>query len=1145
MMKTTLIAAFAALVAATQSYATTSLQISEVGAGVLATEVGSELTEFVVAADYPTSTVGNTQLVLTLTDDSDSSVTVLQFPVYVSAYINNSAQNTPAFAYLKAGAPTAATVTGGGSLAAAADEEADFLVADLGSGSHLITLRATDEIARTSDLTLPLYTQFEDSDGDGIANVIDTDDDGDGVPDVDDYFPLDALVSLDTDQDGIGDEIDDDDDNDGILDVDDPDPKNVDHLVLGPPMPPNNLIVLQAASIAFVDDDVVVDQAALELGAAGAGLSFADRVRQDVSVDTSRDYDAVQLAFSDSRVATQTVRVPFNAYAYRTPEALPAAVSISSDTVLTEVDDTLVETSPNGLFAVYKATFASADPVPYVRLAASLAGASPVSISTIGDRSVDDDGIPAFLDDDWDGDGVLNIDDAFPEDAAETTDTDGDGIGDVADTDDDNDLVPDVDDAFPLDGTESVDTDSDGIGNNADDDDDGDGVLDVDDAFPLDPTRSSPDVAAIQGVWYFNETPGAGAAGGPVFFIFLPDGQFMMAQDGDSVQDPNGMDGLEIGTYEYDGTTLTWPTIVLDTNGEWGLSHSGSSLPVSIDGDTLTVDGGPVLTRVTSTSLVGGWMLEGTIGSELISVVFLDNNTFMVLHGDDPNDDCACGQAGIEFGDYTWNEQTGAFGFTLTTDTNGEWGISNSTIDMLLVSNDTLTLVGEEIASATRAAVDADTDGDGQVNSIDADDDGDGVGDSEDAFPLYAGESLDTDGDGIGNNADADDDGDGVPDLDDRFPLDAGESVDTDNDGIGNNTDVDDDGDGIADIADAFPLDPAESTDTDGDGIGNNADSDDDNDGVADVDDAFPLDPTETLNTDGDAFGNNADDDDDNDGVPDVDDAFPLDPTRSQPEGPASRLKNLATRGFIGTGDNVLIGGLIITGTEPKTVVIRARGPALADAGVTGALLDPEMALFSGATVIDSNDNWETHPGVDLIPEDLKPTAYPNEAVIATTLAPGAYTAIVGGKDGTTGIGLVEIFEVTNTGVTRLQNIATRGFVDTGDGVLIGGLVISGSEPKKVVIRAKGPSLTEQGVPGALANPRIAIFSGASVIKTNDSWDSEDNLDREKIPLDLRPTNSLEATVYMELAPGPYTAIVDGSDGGTGVGIVEVFEVLD
>ncbi|XOV90693.1 MAG: S8 family serine peptidase [Pseudomonadota bacterium] len=258
-----------------------------------------------------------------------------------------------------------------------------------------------------------------------------------------------------------------------------------------------------------------------------------------------------------------------------------------------------------------------------------------------------------------------------------------------------------------------------------------------------------------------------------------------------------------------------------------------------------------------------------------------------------------------------------------------------------------------------------------------------------------------------------------------------------------------------------------------------------------------------------------------------------------------NRLQNLATRGFIGTGDNVLIGGLVISGTEPKTVVIRARGPSLTDAGVSGALADPEMALFSGATVIDSNDDWQTHAGVNLIPEDLKPTAYPAEAVIATTLQPGAYTAIVGGKNGATGIGLVEIFEVGDTGVTRLQNIATRGFVQTGDGVMIGGLVIAGTTAKKVVIRAKGPSLADQGVPNTLADPQMAIFSGATVIKSNDDWDSADNADKEKIPADLRPTNSLEATVYMELMPGPYTAIVSGFGDSTGVGIVEVFEVLE
>ncbi|XOV89028.1 MAG: peptidoglycan DD-metalloendopeptidase family protein [Pseudomonadota bacterium] len=254
-----------------------------------------------------------------------------------------------------------------------------------------------------------------------------------------------------------------------------------------------------------------------------------------------------------------------------------------------------------------------------------------------------------------------------------------------------------------------------------------------------------------------------------------------------------------------------------------------------------------------------------------------------------------------------------------------------------------------------------------------------------------------------------------------------------------------------------------------------------------------------------------------------------------------ARLRNLASRSFVGTGDNVLIGGLVIAGNAPKAIVIRARGPALSDAGVSGTLEDPRLTLFSGSSVIDENDNWASHPGVQLIPEDLKPFSYPSESVIARTLEPGAYTAIVSGVDNSTGIGLVEVFEIDDTGATRLGNIAARADIGTGDNVLIGGLVITGSLAKRVVIRARGPSLERQGVPDVLADPRLTVFAGASVIAANDNWQVDESAGL--IPLDLQPAEPQEAALYLELLPGAYTAIVDGADGSTGVGIIEVFEV--
>jgi len=261
--------------------------------------------------------------------------------------------------------------------------------------------------------------------------------------------------------------------------------------------------------------------------------------------------------------------------------------------------------------------------------------------------------------------------------------------------------------------------------------------------------------------------------------------------------------------------------------------------------------------------------------------------------------------------------------------------------------------------------------------------------------------------------------------------------------------------------------------------------------------------------------------------------------TSNQPQD-ATRLINIATRGMVGSGDNVLIGGLVIQGSESKTILIRARGPALAAAGVGGALSDPNIFLFSGPTLIDQNDDWEGHPNMNLIPQNLMPSDS-RESVMVKTLVPGAYTAIVTGVNGEEGIGLIEVFELSDTGETRLINIATRGFVGTGDSVMIAGLVISGTGFEKVVLRAKGPSLTALGVNGALLDPQLILFSGTTIIDSNDNW--QDHPDMSKIPENLRPVDDLESVIYKELAPGAYTAIVIGTANATGVAIVEVFEI--
>lgn len=251
------------------------------------------------------------------------------------------------------------------------------------------------------------------------------------------------------------------------------------------------------------------------------------------------------------------------------------------------------------------------------------------------------------------------------------------------------------------------------------------------------------------------------------------------------------------------------------------------------------------------------------------------------------------------------------------------------------------------------------------------------------------------------------------------------------------------------------------------------------------------------------------------------------------------RLANIATRMQVLTGDNVLIGGFIIGGSAPKTVVIRARGPSLAQHGLTGLLANPKLDLYSGQTLIGSNDDWQGASNASALTASGFAPSQAVESAILVTLDPGAYTAIVRGSDGGTGIGIVEVFEVDRADVP-LVNIATRGQVLTGNDVMIGGFIIQGSEAQTVVVRARGPSLAPQGITAPLADPVLELYSGSSVIASNDNWATAANAD-QLWASGFAPADSRESAILITLQPGPYTAIVRGVNGATGIGIVEVF----
>jgi hypothetical protein len=255
-------------------------------------------------------------------------------------------------------------------------------------------------------------------------------------------------------------------------------------------------------------------------------------------------------------------------------------------------------------------------------------------------------------------------------------------------------------------------------------------------------------------------------------------------------------------------------------------------------------------------------------------------------------------------------------------------------------------------------------------------------------------------------------------------------------------------------------------------------------------------------------------------------------------------LVNVSTRMQVLTGERVLIGGFIITGAESKRIAFRALGPSLTSSGLTGLLNDPVLELHAAnGSIIATNDDWQTDAGASELTANGIAPANVREAATVQTLAPGSYTAIVRGKNNSTGIGLIELYDLTSSSNSLVGNISTRGFVDTGDNVLIGGFIVGTGSSGRVAIRALGPSLTNAGISNALSDPFLELHdSNGAIIRTNDDWLSDSGA-TELLAAGLAPANANEAAILSPLAPGAYTAIVRGHGSNTGVALVEAYNL--
>ncbi len=249
---------------------------------------------------------------------------------------------------------------------------------------------------------------------------------------------------------------------------------------------------------------------------------------------------------------------------------------------------------------------------------------------------------------------------------------------------------------------------------------------------------------------------------------------------------------------------------------------------------------------------------------------------------------------------------------------------------------------------------------------------------------------------------------------------------------------------------------------------------------------------------------------------------------------------NIATRISVQTGDNVLIAGFIVTGPSGSTkkVLIRGLGPSLAQFGVPNTLSDPLLELHKSDGIV-TNDDWQ-QGDTSQIPNGFAPSD-PREALIVATLAPGNYSAVVKGTHGETGVGIAELYDLDSASPAKLANISTRGFINTGDDVMIGGFIVGGAEPAKILVRAVGPTLSDFGVQGALQDPTLELHDSNGMSISNDDW--RETQEAEIMATTIPPSKDHEPAILATLVPGNNPAVVRGKDNTTGVGLVEAYNL--